>query len=86
MPLLHIVTMARLTCKPSLSKYYMTMIISKINLKHLLIVICNHFPLLSVTNVIYLKCILSKIMNDLDLGVEYLTYFIMKFGEKSPHM
>lgn len=49
MPLLHIVTMARLTCKPSLSKYYMTMIISKINLKHLLIVICNHFPLLSVT-------------------------------------
>lgn len=25
-------------------------------------------------------------MNELDLGVEYLTYFIMQFDEKSPYV
>lgn len=35
-----------------------------------------------MSSVIHLKCILSKIINELDLGAEYLTYFMMQFGEK----
>lgn len=39
-----------------------------------------------VSNVIYLKYILRKIINESDLGIEYLTYFIMQFDEKSPYV
>lgn len=38
-----------------------------------------------MSNVIYLKYILSKIINELDFGVDYLTYF-MQFDEKSPYV
>lgn len=38
-----------------------------------------------MSNVIYLKYILSKIINELDLGAEYLTYFMRQFDEKNPY-
>lgn len=37
-----------------------------------------------MSNVIYLKYILSKIINELDLGAGYLTYFMRQFDEKKP--
>lgn len=37
-----------------------------------------------MSNVIYLKYIFSKIINELDLEVHYLAYFMVQFDEKSP--
>ena len=56
----------------------MTTIISKINLKHLLVlsvIISLYSQGHMMSNVIYLKYFLSKIINELNLGAEYLTYF-----------